>query len=225
MELKFLTYFPDKPQEFFDFAHTTLGLSEEEIFKLSFLSLKINALSDLPIYKFLERTIPFIKFDEIGKREYLLTLSIYTLREILLEHFDLKFSKNLYIYLKEKLPKNVFKGCAPKRGVVISQDLSFELLSKEEMTKFPPYLKVKHFIFHYKVNGTCEGVLSFISTINFYVMKRLKDNLYEIYFPLNISEFLYYSNLWVKREYFLPMEIDTILNQLKSLLPDCFERI
>ncbi|MFN3921508.1 MAG: hypothetical protein ACK4K4_03815, partial [Caldimicrobium sp.] len=100
-----------------------------------------------------------------------------------------------------------------------------ELLFKEEMTKFPPYLKVKHFIFHYKVKGNCEGVLSFISTINFHVIKRLKDNLYEIYFPLNISEFLYYSNLWVKKEYFLPIEIDTILNQLKSLLPDCFERI
>lgn len=225
MELRFLTYLPDKPQDFFDFAYTTLGLSEEEIFKLFFLSLKIKALSDLPVYKFLERTLPFIKFDEIGKREYLLTLSVHSVREILLEHFDLKFSKNLYMSIKDKLPKNFLKDCVPKREVLVSQDLSFEFLSKEEIVRFPSYLKVKHLVFNYEVKGSCEEVLGLVSTVSFYVIKRLKENFYKLHLPLNISEFLYYSSLWVKRGYFLSMEIEGVLNQLRSLFPDCFGKI
>ncbi|MFN3407006.1 MAG: hypothetical protein ACK40E_04680, partial [Caldimicrobium sp.] len=64
MELKLLTFLPEKAKEFFGFATSTLGLTEEELFKLYFLSFRIRSLSDIPIYKFLERAIPFIKFDE-----------------------------------------------------------------------------------------------------------------------------------------------------------------
>ncbi len=222
MKLKLLTHLPDKPQSFYDFARSTLGLQEEEVFKLLFISLKIKALSDLPIYKFLERAIPHIKFDEIQKREYLLTLSVYTLREIFFEHFDLKFSKNLYLLLRNKLPKPFLKHCEPKREVIVSQDLFFEYLTKEDLANLPSFLKVKHLIFHFHTEGSCEELLKLIPNLNLFVVKASPNNHYELYYPCSISEFLYYSNVWMKRGIFSGDEIEGILLQLKSLIPECF---
>lgn len=225
MELKLLTYLPEKINEFFEFAKGALALTDEELFKLYFLSFRIKALSDIPIYKFLERALPFIKFDEIGKKEYLLTLSIYTLREIFLEHFDLKFSKNLYFAVKDKVPKSVLKDCIPKREVVVSQDLSFEVLSKKDLINYSPYIKVKHFVFCFKTLGECDEIMNILSTINYFLLKKQKENMYELYIPLNISEFLYYSHLWRVRKIFKEAELSALINQLKALMPDCFEKV
>ncbi|MFN3568199.1 MAG: hypothetical protein ACK4UR_04725 [Caldimicrobium sp.] len=225
MELKLLTFFPEKAKEFFAFATSTLGLTEEELFKLYFLSFRIRSLSDIPIYKFLERAIPFIKFDEIGKKEYLLTLSIHTLREVFLEHFDLKFSKNLFLAVKDKLPKNFLKDCMPKREVVLSQDLSFEFLRKEDLSNLPSYLKVKHFVFTFHTIGECEAIMEVLSTINYFLIKKHKTGWFELYIPLSISEFLYFSYLWKERDFFKEGNLSTLTDQLKALMPDCFEKI
>lgn len=225
MQLKLFTFFPEKPGEFLDFSNSGLGLPNEEAFKLYFLTFKLKALTDLVLFKFFERTICHIKFDEIGKKEYLLTLSVHTLRELLREHLDLKFTKNLYNFLKEKLPSEFFKGCAPKREVITSQDIFFQPLTSREKAELPPYLKVRHFILPFHFKGSCEEILSILPEVSLYALKRVKEGLYELYVPLSISEFMYFSQRLLDKKVFKKMEIEGLINQLKALFPDCFGEI
>ncbi len=222
MEFKLYTLFPEKPKDFYEFSCSALGLSPEEAFKLYFLTVKLKALSDLVLFKFLERSICHIKFDEIGKKEYLLTLSIHTLRELLREHLDLKFTKNLYNFLKDKLPSEFFKGCAPKREVITSQDIFFQSLSNREKAALPPYLKAKHFILPFYFKGNCEEILSLLPEVSLYALKREKVELYEVYIPLSISEFMFLSQKLLEKKILKKIEIDAMIYQLKSLFSDCF---
>ncbi|MEZ0343782.1 MAG: hypothetical protein ABWJ99_03110 [Caldimicrobium sp.] len=222
MEFKLFTLFPEKPKEFLEFAGTALGLPNEEAFKLYFLTFKLKALTDLVLFKFFERTLCNLKFDEIGKKEYLLTISIYTFRELLREHLDLKFTKNLYNFLKDKLPSEFLRGCAPKREVITSQDIFFQLLTSKEKAELPPYLKVKHFILPFHLKGTCEEIIAILPEISLYAFKKLKEGLYEVFLPLSISEFMYLSQKFSERKVLKKLEVEAIVNQLKSLFPDCF---
>ncbi|MGC8871978.1 MAG: hypothetical protein ACP5QC_03755 [Caldimicrobium sp.] len=225
MELKLFTFLPERPADFLNFAKTGLGLPFEEIFKLYFITFKLKALTDLVLFKFLERNICYLKFDEIGKKEYLLTLSIYTLRELLKEHLDLKFTKNLYNFLKDKIPSEFFKGCAPKREVITSQDIFFQFLSSKEKASLPSYLKVKHIILTFHIKGGCEELLLILPEISLYALRRIKEGLYEIYVPLSISEFMYFSQRLLEKKILNKVEIDPLINQLKSFFPDCFIEI
>ncbi len=222
MEFKLFSLLPEKPREFLDFVVKALSLPQEDAFKLYFLTFKLKALTDMVLFKFLERALCNVKFDEIGKKEYLLTFSLYTLRELLREHLDLKFTKNLYNFLKDKLPSEVFKGCAPKREVITSQDIFFQPLSSRDKAELPPYLKVKHIIMPFHLKGGCEEIISLLPDISHYALRRIKESLYEVYFPLSISEFVYFSQRLVERKIFKKIEIEALQNQLKSLFPDCF---
>lgn len=222
MKIKLLTLFPEKPREFLEFAGTALGLPNEEAFKLYFLTLKLKALTDLVLFKFFERNLCNLKFDEIGKKEYLLTLSIYTIRELLREHLDLKFTKNLYNFLKDKFPFEIFKGCVPKREVITSQDIFFQPLSSKEKAELPPYLKVKHYILPFHLKGTCEESIAILPELSLYAIKKLKDGLYEVFVPLSISEFMYLSQKLSAKKVLEEKELEAIVNQLKSFFPDCF---
>ncbi len=225
MDLKLLTYLPLKPQEYLDFATTALGLSVDEASKLCFLTLKIKSSRATPIYEFLGRTLNFLKFDEIGKQEYLLTLSIHTIRRILAENLDLKFSKNLYSFLKEVLPSPFLKGYHPKRDILVSQDLCFEILSPEEKAKLPPYLKVNHQILVYFLGGTCEEIIFLIDLLGLWVIKRKENNFLNLYFPFSLAEFIWFSQKLIERKLIKDLELEGIKNQLKNFFPDCFGEI
>jgi len=222
MELKLFTLLPEKAKEFFDFATSGLGLPAEEAFKLYHLTLRTKFLSDTPLYNFLERALCGFKLDEVGKREYLLTFSVHTLRELLKEHLDLKLTKNLYQFLRDKLPSEFFKGCAPKREVLVSQDVTFELLGSEKKLTFPPYIKVRHFIVPLHLKGSCDELIILLSEITLYALRRVKEGLYEAYLPLSISEIVYYLQRLVEKKFLKKIESEALLNQLKSLFPDCF---
>lgn len=222
MEIKLNTNFPEKASDFLQLGNKLFRLPEEELYKLYFITLKIKTLSDPPLYKFLERTLPFIKFDEVGKKEFLLTLSIHTVRQLLVEHFDLKFTKNLYLFLQERLPIEFFKGCAPKREVVTSKDLSFYLLTLKEKAELPPYLKVKHLILIFQLTGTCEEILRCVPYLGLYALKRWGESKYELFAPLSISDFVYLSQEMEKRGLIERIVLEVLMKQLKGLFPDCF---
>lgn len=222
MEIKLVTLLPEKPEDYLYFGTKALNLSEEDLFKLYFLTLKVKALSDVPVYKFLERTIPFIKFDDLGKKEFLLSLSVYSLRELLKEHLDLKFTKNLYLALKEELPQDFFKNCLPKREIVTSKDITFILLSSKEKIELQPYLKVKHLHLVFQLKDTCENLLHVLPYLGLYGLRKIKDVEYELYTPLSISDFIYLSSVLVDKKLVKKIIIDGLTMQLKSSFPDCF---
>jgi len=222
MEIKWLSNIPQEPQDFFNFLKKQNKLSSEDALKLIYITLKLKALSDSPIYKFLERTISGIKFDEIEKREYLLTFSIYTLRALIKEHLDLKLVKNLYLILSKKLPKEFIKDVSPKHSVIASQDITLELLSQEEKAELPSFLKAKHLILIFYLKGTCEELISLLSLFpNNYVLK--KEDFYQIFTPFSISEALIF--LLKLKEGVLRDTAEKILENIKIFFPECFGEI
>ncbi|WP_038055937.1 hypothetical protein [Thermodesulfobacterium hydrogeniphilum] len=224
MYIKWLNNLPSTPQDFLHFSKKILNHPLEDSLKLYYITLKLKAMSDSPIYKFLER-IPYgIKFDEINKREYLLTLSVYTLRELLKEHLDLRLVKNLYLLLSKELPKDFLKGATPKHSILASQDILADLLTEEEKAKLPAFLKAKHVILSFEIKGTCEEIISIVPYLtNPYVLKK-KDDKYEVFIPLSISEFVLFS-LNLRKKDILKEELDSILESIKVLFPDCFGEI
>jgi len=223
MQIKWLNNIPPEPLNFLHFIKKQYKLPLEEAVKLLYITIKLKALSDSPIYKFLERTFIGIKFDEIEKRKYLLTFSIYTLRELIKEHLDLKLVKNLYLLLSKKLPREFFKGVFPKHSILASQDIILDLLSEKEKIKLPSFLKAKHVILPFKFEGNCEEIISILSFLpNIYILK--KENLYQVFTTFSISEFVIFS-LNLKQKDILKNELETILESVKILFPDCFGEI
>lgn len=223
MNLVWLSELPQKPKEFLQYCKTQLNLSLEDLSKLYHLTLKINSLSDSPIYKFLERTPPHIKFDEIGKREFVLTLSVFTLRNLLKEHFDLRLVKTLFLVLSKKLPKEFFKDCLPKHSIIASQDFLIELLTEEEKHFLPAHLKAKHLSLIFKIEGKCEDIIWIFPLLTVGVVKNYSE-FYEILTPFSISEFIFFS-LKLKEKNLLKDKIDNLLEKLKIFFPDCFIEI
>lgn len=223
MRISWISEFPSKPKEFLQYFKTQFKLSLEELSKLYHLTLKINSLSDSPIYKFLERTPPHIKFDEIGKREFILTLPIFTLRILLREHLDLRLVKTLFLVLSKKLPKDFFKDCMPKHSIVTSQDLIIEVLTEEEKHFLPPHLKSKHLNLLFQIRGNCEELLSLVPFLDLLVIKNYLDY-YEILTSFSILEFIIFS-LNLKEKNLLKEEVEKLLEQVKTFYPDCFIEI
>lgn len=224
MDIKLYTHLPEKEESFLSFVTELLKLPLEEASKLYFYTFRIKALSDIPIYKFLERAISYIKFDEIGKKEFLLTLSVYSIRQLLIEHFDLKFTKNLYVYLQNRVPHDFFRDCAPKREVVTSRDLSFHQLTLKEKAELPPYLKVKHIILHFLITGKCEEILKVVNYLQLFTIADRGDKV-ELYVPQSLSDFVYLSQEFHRRRFFEPLVLEVLMKQLRGLFPDCFGEI
>ena len=223
MEIKWLNNIPSEHKSFLDFVKKKYQLSRESAFKLIYITLRLKALSDSPIYKFLERTITGIKFDEIDKREYLLTFSIHTLRELVEEHLDLKLVKNLYLLLSKKLPKEFLKGVSPKHSILASQDIMLELLSQEEKSKLPSFLKAKHFVLTFHLKGSCNELITLFPLFpNTYVLKEGEP--YEVFTSFSISEALIFL-LNLKERENLKESAENILENIKVLFPDCFGEI
>ncbi len=220
MDLKILSLTTDNPKEFFNYAKRELKLSNEQAFKLYFLTLRISVLSDTPVIKFLERVPPHIKFDEIERHKYLLSLPVSTIRNLFIEHFDLKFSKNLYLYLQERLPSEFFKGCEVKRSFLASQDLSLSFLTEEERRKLPSFLKVKHQHFSFLFRGSCEEAITVLERIPLYIWRKIKGE-YLIFFTLSVGEFIVFSKSFENWPEFREKAEEIIMN-LKSLVPECF---
>ncbi|MCD6548739.1 MAG: hypothetical protein J7K10_04665 [Thermodesulfobacterium sp.] len=223
MQIKWLSNVPSESREFLNFIKTKYKLPSEEAFKLIYITLKLKVMSDSTIYKFLERTIEGIKFDEIGKREYLLTLSIHTLRELVKEHLDLKLVKNLYLLLSKNLPKEFFKDVSPKHSILASQDIVLQLLSQEKKIKLPAFLKAKHIILTFYLKGYCEDLIALLSLFpNSYILKG--ENPYQVFTSFSISEALVFL-LTLKEFEHLKNEVEKIWENIKIFFPDCFGEI
>jgi hypothetical protein len=220
MEIKWIKNIPLKPEEFLHFFKKKYRLKSEEIFKLYHLTLKLTALSDVPIHKFLERIPCYMKFDELGKKKYLMTLSVWTFRNLVKEHLDLKFVKTLYLSLSKELPGEFLKGCAPKHSIVASQDVVCELLAEEEKAELPAYLKVKHLPLVFTLSGRCEKIINILPLLSIYTLRKEKKG-YQVFFSLAISEFVVLA-LELKKIKKLREKIDSLLESLKILFPDCF---
>lgn len=224
MQIEWLNFLPEKPLEFLKIIKTQLSLPLQESFKLFFLTIKIKASSDSPVYKFLERIPPGIKFDEIGKREFLMTFSIFSLRGLLEQHFDLKLVKNLFLGLSSTLPSDFFKGVAPKHSIVISQDIAFQVLEEEEKISLPSFLKAKHLMLKFKFTGSCEELVKLTpSLVNPFFIQQKKDYL-EMYTTFSISELVLFG-LKIQKFKNLKLEVDKLLENLKVLFLDCFGEI
>lgn len=222
MEIKWLNNIPPEPKESLNFLKIQYHLSSEEAFKLIYITLKFKALSDSPVYKFLERTLTGIKFDEIDKREYLLTFSIHTLRELIKEHLDLKLVKNLYLFLNKNLPKEFIRDVSPKHSIIASQDIIPEILTSEEKAKLPSFLKAKHIMLSFYLKGSCEELITLLHLFsNGYVLKI--GNPYQIFTSFSISEALIF--LLKQKEEVLKESAEKILETLKIFFPECFGEI
>ncbi len=220
MDLRLLTIPTEKPEEFLSFCKKDLGLSSNSAFMLYYLSFYVVSLADTPIFKFLERLPANLKFDELKKNNYLLSMPVSTIRNLFVEHLDLKFTKNLYLYLQEVLPPELFRGCEPKHAVISSQDIKVRLLTQDEKRELSPPIKVKHLHFTFELTGTCEEMIRLLPNLSLYVLKR-KQNLYHAFFSLSVAEFIVLSNT-LSRVKGLSERVERVLQELKSLVPDCF---
>ncbi|MDM7202790.1 MAG: hypothetical protein P3W84_000985, partial [Thermodesulfobacteriaceae bacterium] len=100
-----------------------------------------------------------------------------------------------------------------------------EYLSMEKVANLPTFLKVKHLIFYFLGEAPCEEILSLLSTLSYFVIKKEGDELVKVFMPLSISEFLYFSNLWVKEDIITDKEREGLIFQLKGYIPECFSSI
>ncbi|MBZ4681148.1 hypothetical protein [Thermodesulfobacterium sp.] len=222
MRFNWIGSLPEDPKEFLSVVKQQLKLPLEEAFKLFYLTLRIKASSDSPVYKFLERTPTGIKFDEIGKREYLLTLSVYALREIISQHIDLKLVKNLYLLLSKELPSEFLKDVSPKHSIVVSQDILLELLTTAGKTELPAFLKAKHIIFNLRIDGNSEDLLKITPYLtNFFFVFEPKPKEFCLYTSFSISEFVLFS-LKTEKIKSLQLEVEKTLEKFKALFPECF---
>ncbi len=222
MKINWITNIPVKAQDFLSFCKNSLKLPLEEGLKLFWINLKLTSMSDSPVYKFLERIPTGIKFDEIGKRKYLFTLSFFTLRKLVEEHLDLRIVKNLYLKLYKQFPREFFKGCNPKHSIISSQDIIVEFLEETEKKELPAYLKAKHIVLVFKISGNCEELISLLPELSFYVLQREKKE-YHVWAPLSISEFVLFS-LKLKEKTGL-QEVENLFQQIKAIFPECFGEI
>jgi len=220
MEIKWINNIPFKPENFFHFFKKKYQLAPEDIFKLYHLTLRLKALSDGPIHKFLERILCYLKFDEVGKRKYLMTLPVWTLRNLIAEHLDLKLTKTLYLFLSKRLPGDFFKGCTPKHSILASQDVVCELLEEKEKAELPAYLKVKHLPLVFSLTGSCEEIIRLLPLLSLYALKKSKKD-YQVFFSFSISEFMVLVPE-LKKIKELREEVESLIESLKVLFPDCF---
>jgi len=224
MQIEWINFLPEEPQEFLRIIKDEFSIPLQESFKLFYLTLQIKTSSDSPIYKFLERLPYGIKFDEIGKREFLMSFSIFSLRELLEQHFDLKLVKNLFLELSPVLPSEFFKGVTPKHSIVVSQDIALQILKDENKKDLPSFLKAKHLMLKFKFLGSCEELIRLTPyLINpFFILKK-EENL-ELYTAFSISELVIFS-LRVQKIKSIRVELDRLLENFKVLFPDCFGEI
>jgi len=220
MDLKLLTIPTEKAEDFFSFCKKNLGLTSDSIFKLYYLSLHVVALADTPIFKFLERLPANVKLDELKKNNYLISMPASTVRALFVEHLDLKFTKSLYLYLKEILPKEFLKGSEPRHAIVAPQDIKVRLITDSEKRELSPSMKVKHLHFTFQASGSCEELISVLPNLSLYTLKK-KGNLYHVFFSLSIAEFIILANI-LREHKDLSEKVDRVLQELKSLVPDCF---
>jgi len=226
MDIRWINNLPGDPDEFLHFRKKHLKIPLNKAFKLYFITLKIEALSDSPIYKFLERVPLHVKFDEIEKRKFLMTLSVFSLRQLIEEHLDLRLVKNLYLFLSKKLPKEFFKDCAPKHSILSSQDIIIDILSEEEKLRLPAYLKVKHLFLTFSLSGTCEEIINILPLLELYTLIKSSQE-YKVFTSLSISEYLIFATKVKRKEKLkeLREKIDIIIENLKIYFPDCFGEI
>ncbi|QER42434.1 hypothetical protein F1847_06625 [Thermodesulfobacterium sp. TA1] len=225
MKFNWIGSLPEEPKEFLLTVKNQFKLPLEEAFKLFYLTLRVKASSDSPIYKFLERTPTGIKFDEIGKREFLLTLSGYTLRELISQHIDLKLVKNLYLFLSKEIPSEFLKDVLPKHSILVSQDVLLEILTTKEKAYLPAFLKAKHILFTVKIEGACEDLLKITPFLpNFFFILDHPSTGLSLYTSFSISEFFLFS-LKIERFKSIKDEVEKILERLKALFPECFGEI
>ena len=75
----------------------------------------------------------------------------------------------------------------------------------------------------FKLEGTCEEVVSLLPELNFYVLQKGKDK-YSVWAPLSISEFVVFS-LKLKEKPGIEEKVGEILQKLKVIFPECFGEI
>ncbi len=224
MEVRWINNVPELPQEFLHFNKKVLKLPNEEAFKLFYITLKLESLSEVPIYKFLERLPVGVKFDELKKRQYILSLPISTLRELFRDHLDLRLVKNLYLLLSKELPKDFLKGATPKHSILASQDILVTYLNEEKKAKLPAFLKAKHQILVFKMKGACKELITLAPEFtNPWCIKKNEDEV-EFYTCFSISEFVLFT-LKAKRIESLKDQMDGLLESVKALFPECFGEI
>jgi len=116
------------------------------------LVLEVAAGSETPLFKLFERLPRDLCADRLDRRRFLLSGPLFAFRSLLREHFDLKFSKGLLVYLQGFRPEWV-KDLRPRHGIIPPQDLSFALLPREEVSALPPALKARHLYFGVEFRG------------------------------------------------------------------------
>jgi len=221
MEIRWINNIPEKPAEFLHFSKKVLKLKPNKAFKLYYLTLKLESLSEVPVYKFLERLPVGTKFDELKKREYLVSLPVSTLRDLFLEHMDLRLVKNLFLLLSKELPKDFLKGAIPKHSIIASQDIIAKVLSEKDKAELPAFLKAKHQILAFRLKGKAEELLEVAPLfVNPWFFKKL-DQGYEVFTCFSISEFVVFS-VNLKERDILKDEVEGILEGIKAMFPECF---
>ncbi|NPA39339.1 MAG: hypothetical protein GXO57_02705 [Thermodesulfobacteria bacterium] len=224
MQIRWLNTLPEDPQEFLHYSKKVLKLPFEDAFKIFYITLRLESLSESPIYKFLERLPWGVKFDELKKRQYLLSLSISTLRELFQEHLDLRLVKNLYLLLSKELPKDFLKGASPKHSIVASQDIAVSLLREKDKAELPAFLKAKHQILAFRLEGECEKLLEVASEfLNPWCLKKTSEGI-EVFTSFSISEFVFFS-LKLKKKEIEREQVEGLLESVKALFPECFGEI
>ena len=224
MEIRWINNLPETPKEFLHFNKKVLKLPLEEAFKLFYLTLKLESLSEVPVYKFLERLPIGVKFDELKKRQYILSLPVSTLRELFRDHLDLRLVKNLYLFLSKELPKDFLKGATPKHSILASQDILVDYLTEEKKAKLPAFLKAKHQILTFKIKGTCKDLFWMAPDfINPWCIKKEEEFL-EVYTCFSISEFVLFS-LKIKKIEKVKDQVEGLIESIKALFPECFGEI
>ncbi len=185
------------------------------------LVLEVAAGSETPLFKLFERLPRDLAADRLDRRRFLISGPLEAFRNLIRENFDLKFAKGLLLHLLQWEPSLV-ADLKPRHGLIPPQDLSFTLLSREEVENLSPALKARHLYLGVEFQGPEFLAIEILKSRLPFMISGEPGQERQIVLCASLADLLVYLLKPLAEAETLKEEAEKVLLQLKEYCPECF---
>ncbi|MBX6423031.1 hypothetical protein [Thermosulfurimonas sp. F29] len=184
------------------------------------LVLEVSARSETPLFKLFERLPRDLSADRLDRRRFLISGPVEALRTLIRENLDLKFAKGLLLYLLRWEPSLV-ADLKPRHGLIPPQDLSFTLLSREEVRNLSAALKARHLYFGVRYRGPESLAVEVLKSRLPAEVRGTPGEEREIFLCASLADLLVHLVKPLREVSPLREEAEALLENLKKEVPEC----